>query len=166
MTATETTEIGWTDARVTRLRSLWKEGNSASHIANELGGVTRNAVIGKIHRLNLPKRTNAKSPQIIAAQRRGKRQIRRNEARVVLLTTVALPRPALDIDIKHLLPGQCKWPTSPGRPHLFCGHPWHGEHGPYCEAHSRVAYRREYPRERHDLTIAATIVQSEQRMAA
>lgn len=43
----------WTEERVERLKQLWQEGRSASHIAAELGGVSRNAVIGKVHRLGL-----------------------------------------------------------------------------------------------------------------
>src|SRR3954447_3870622 len=45
--------MGWTDERVERLKKLWADGLSASQIAGELGGVTRNAVIGKVHRLGL-----------------------------------------------------------------------------------------------------------------
>ena len=43
--------MSWTDERVEILTKMWAEGNSASQIAKELGGVTRNAVIGKVHRL-------------------------------------------------------------------------------------------------------------------
>ena len=49
--------MSWTDERVELLRKLWGEGQSASQIAKELGGVTRNAVIGKVHRLGLSNRT-------------------------------------------------------------------------------------------------------------
>ncbi len=48
--------MNWTDERVERLTKLWAEGLSASQIATLLGGVSRNAVIGKVHRLNLPGR--------------------------------------------------------------------------------------------------------------
>ena len=49
--------MAWTDERVKKLTLLWKNGNSASKIASELGeGVSRNAVIGKIHRLGLSER--------------------------------------------------------------------------------------------------------------
>src|ERR1044072_1581830 len=53
-------EITWTDDRVDLLKRLWADGLSASQIAGELGGITRNAVIGKVHRLGLSGR--AKSP--------------------------------------------------------------------------------------------------------
>ena len=49
--------MSWTDERVETLKRMWSEGQSASAIAKELGGVTRNAVIGKVHRLGLSNRT-------------------------------------------------------------------------------------------------------------
>jgi GcrA cell cycle regulator len=48
--------MSWTDERVETLKAMWAEGKSASQIAKELGGVTRNAVIGKVHRLGLSNR--------------------------------------------------------------------------------------------------------------
>ena len=45
--------MSWTDERVEQLKKLWAEGLSASQIAGRIGGVTRNAVIGKVHRLGL-----------------------------------------------------------------------------------------------------------------
>ncbi|PWR03288.1 GcrA cell cycle regulator [Meridianimarinicoccus roseus] len=49
--------MSWTEERVETLKKMWSEGQSASQIAKELGGVTRNAVIGKVHRLGLSNRT-------------------------------------------------------------------------------------------------------------
>src|SRR6476620_7465060 len=60
--------VTWTDQRVELLKKLWAEGLSASQIAAEIGNVTRNAVIGKVHRLGLsgraktPPKANAVSP--------------------------------------------------------------------------------------------------------
>ena len=51
--------MSWTDERVETLKKMWGEGKSASQIAKELGGVTRNAVIGKVHRLGLSNRAAA-----------------------------------------------------------------------------------------------------------
>ena len=65
---------GWTDARIERLKALWAEGRSASEIAGLLGEVTRNAVIGKVHRLGLPGRKTT-SRQLVprrTSPRRGK----------------------------------------------------------------------------------------------
>lgn len=54
--------MSWTDERVELLKKLWLEGKSASVIAKELGDVTRNAVIGKVHRLGLSNRTTSAAP--------------------------------------------------------------------------------------------------------
>jgi len=58
------TEVTWTDDRVELLKRLWAEGLSASQIAGELGGITRNAVIGKVHRLGLSGRAKAPSSSV------------------------------------------------------------------------------------------------------
>jgi GcrA cell cycle regulator len=57
--------MSWTDERVELLKKMWSEGQSASQIAKELGGVTRNAVIGKVHRLGLSNRTGG-APEPVA----------------------------------------------------------------------------------------------------
>jgi GcrA cell cycle regulator len=59
--------MSWTDERVELLKKMWGDGQSASQIAKELGGVTRNAVIGKVHRLGLSNRAvgNGKEDEIL-----------------------------------------------------------------------------------------------------
>ena len=59
--------MSWTDERVETLKSMWTDGKSASQIAKELGGVTRNAVIGKVHRLGLSNRVGGEHPDDIGA---------------------------------------------------------------------------------------------------
>ncbi len=59
--------MSWTDERVETLKSMWSDGKSASQIAKELGGVTRNAVIGKVHRLGLSNRVGGEHPDDMAA---------------------------------------------------------------------------------------------------
>ena len=59
--------MSWTDERVEVLKKLWAEGHSASQIAKQLGGVTRNAVIGKVHRLGLSGRNTVAPRQAPAA---------------------------------------------------------------------------------------------------
>ena len=73
----------WTDERVELLKKLWADGLSASQIAGELGGITRNAVIGKVHRLGLSGR--AKSPSSSAPRPRKPRT----------RTCMRVPRPAM-----------------------------------------------------------------------
>lgn len=64
--------MSWTDERVETLKKMWAEGQSASQIAKELGGVTRNAVIGKVHRLGLSNRVGGgaseEEPEVAVAQ--------------------------------------------------------------------------------------------------
>ncbi|SFR17948.1 GcrA family cell cycle regulator [Poseidonocella sedimentorum] len=66
--------MSWTDERVELLKKMWGEGQSASQIAKELGGVTRNAVIGKVHRLGLSNRTSGASPAAKPAKEADKAQ--------------------------------------------------------------------------------------------
>ncbi|ARJ69396.1 GcrA family cell cycle regulator [Paracoccus contaminans] len=64
--------MSWTDERVETLKRMWAEGQSASQIAKELGGVTRNAVIGKVHRLGLSNRVEGEEqPAPLAGQAAG-----------------------------------------------------------------------------------------------
>ncbi|RJE82292.1 GcrA family cell cycle regulator [Paracoccus onubensis] len=69
--------MSWTDERVETLKRMWAEGQSASAIAKELGGVTRNAVIGKVHRLGLSNRNDeaeaAPAPAPAAEKKAGKK---------------------------------------------------------------------------------------------
>lgn len=66
--------MSWTEERITMLQQLWSDGLSASQIASKLGGVTRNAVIGKVHRLGLSDKTRVKAgnhragPSALASQ--------------------------------------------------------------------------------------------------
>lgn len=61
--------MSWTDERVEQLKKLWAEGLSASQIAAQLGGVSRNAVIGKVHRLHLPGRAKSGGSRAPRAKR-------------------------------------------------------------------------------------------------
>ena len=61
--------MSWTHDRIKTLMRLWNDGLSASEIATELGGVTRNAILGKVHRLGLPGRAKSRSPQTVFHQK-------------------------------------------------------------------------------------------------
>ena len=54
--------MSWTEEKVNKLKELWGKGNTASQIAEIIGGVSRNAVIGKAHRLNLSSKIKTRSP--------------------------------------------------------------------------------------------------------
>ncbi|MGI3168748.1 GcrA family cell cycle regulator [Pseudooceanicola sp. C21-150M6] len=86
--------MSWTDERVELLKKMWTEGQSASQIAKELGGVTRNAVIGKVHRLGLSNRSGGAAPAAPAAP--GKPEAKAKPAAKPVPQTKAEPEPADD----------------------------------------------------------------------
>lgn len=162
----------WTDERVELLKKLWAEGLSASQIAGELGGVTRNAVIGKVHRLSLSGRAAKQNGGGIQRARRPKAPRAPRPQRPMTIGNAALsinpaPQPrrvtvaAVDVvvpiplraTILTLNDRTCKWPI--GDPtdeaFCFCGHEPRNA-SPYCEYHARVAYQPHVER-RRDRTI-------------
>ncbi|MGB3148646.1 MAG: GcrA family cell cycle regulator [Paracoccaceae bacterium] len=83
--------MSWTDERVELLKKMWGEGQSASQIAKELGSVTRNAVIGKVHRLGLSNRVGDAKPK---AETASEAEAPRAEAKTSSQPRRAEPRPA------------------------------------------------------------------------
>ena len=91
--------MNWTDERVELLKKLWADGLSASQIAAELGGITRNAVIGKVHRLGLSGR--AKSPSSASPRPRKPRQTHMMRVRPQMRGNTALAHAyAYDTDMR------------------------------------------------------------------
>jgi GcrA cell cycle regulator len=136
----------WTDARVQALKRLWAEGFSAAETAARLGGVTRNAVIGKLHRLGL----SGRRPTTPARRPRGEgpRPARRTAVRAPRPAACAAPPAAPEAagrvpDLLGLRPGLCRWPIGDPRSSAFsfCGAGC-GRLGPYCPAHRRRAHVR------------------------
>lgn len=84
--------MSWTDERVETLKKMWGEGQSASQIAKELGGVTRNAVIGKVHRLGLSNRAGTGASKADAKPKAPKA-----EAKPKAAPKAAAPKPAAPI---------------------------------------------------------------------
>src|SRR5579871_3475922 len=143
--ASPVNQLNWTDDRVEQLRNLWTEGLSASQIARVLGGgVTRNAVIGKVHRLGLAGR---------AAPSRSDRPRLPSAPKASTLRNAMPPAPVVEEDPLTLDDGNfatvltisdrmCRWPIGdPAATEFhFCGRsPKSGS--PYCEAHARKAYQ-------------------------
>ena len=107
----------WTKQKVDKLTKLWEKGVSAREIANKLGEVSRNAVIGKANRLGLSKKAEKTEKKI----------------------------EAIHVDVNSLVPNMsgCKWPIGhPGdQDFYFCGKEViPGK--PYCGEHCVIAYRR------------------------
>lgn len=111
--------MSWTDERVELLKKMWGEGQSASQIAKELGGVTRNAVIGKVHRLGLSNRattTTAKPEPKAAAPKpevKPKPSPKTEPAREQKPAPVAETRPAVLPARKQIIPAGQPLPPQP-----------------------------------------------------
>lgn len=161
---------GWSDARVELLAKLWAEGRSGSQIAGRLGGVTRNAVIGKVHRLGLVDRANPRSNHTglgVVRKRKSRapsdasrlnfaRQRPASPLRQVLLDRSPIPPPATTdipkVSFLELEPTKhCRWPCidDPAKVRVqdpqFCGDP-RVEGQPYCRDHCRRAFQPPQPR--------------------
>jgi len=151
--------MSWTDERVTTLKKLWLDGLSASQIAKQLGGVTRNAVIGKVHRLGLSGRAAPSQPARPAFKaprpaRPAATTMPSAPRRVIAAEPAALPAVAQQPSVpafRDEQPGSatvltlgahmCKWPI--GDPSTdgftFCGR--RSSDGPYCGEHASIAYQ-------------------------
>ena len=169
----------WTDERVELLKKLWADGLSASQIAGELGGITRNAVIGKVHRLGLSGRAKAPSSSV-PRQRKPRAPSAFRAARPITRGNTALAHHALaylDVEpepdpepefldniipigqrcsILQLTDATCHWPI--GDPSsaefFFCGGKTVASL-PYCAYHCRMAYQPVQDRRRDRRTARA-----------
>jgi GcrA cell cycle regulator len=155
--------MSWNDERVELLKKLWQDGLSASQIAAELGGVTRNAVIGKVHRLGLSGRIKSSTPSLAPRRPRTTppapsqprpRFTTQGNAALAAPAPIAAPAPAPRRDaeimpftcervtIMELRECMCRWPLGdPSRPDFrFCGARSNAG-APYCDHHARMAYQ-------------------------
>lgn len=168
----------WTDERVGLLTKLWADGLSASQIALQIGGVSRNAVIGKVHRLGLSGRSTKsrmKSHRPRAKSQRSKRAPRSrfaaggNTALRALYNAEVSPyvEPAEELEIpmaerkfiETLEANDCRWPI---------GDPQHAEFHfcgkskvtglPYCEFHARRAFQPPQARRRDNAAPALPVI--------
>lgn len=159
----------WNDERVDVLKKLWSDGLSASQIASRLGGVTRNAVIGKVHRLGLSGRATTsrmkshRSPRVRTQATRRLMKSRTGSTGTSVFRTLCLadtesyvpPAEELVIPmserkyIQTLTESCCRWPI--GDPQQaefhFCGRK-KIPGLPYCEVHARRAFQPPQPRRR------------------
>jgi GcrA cell cycle regulator len=111
--------MSWNHERIEELKRLWEAGYTASNIASELGGITRNAVIGKAHRLGLSGRNS----------------------KIIELTT-SVSEPMNPMTFAQIKDGLCRWPL--GEPEdldfKFCGRSSNKDKV-YCSEHHELAYQ-------------------------
>jgi GcrA cell cycle regulator len=135
--------MSWTDDRIEQLKSLWTEGLSASHIAKVMGGISRNAVIGKVHRLGLARRAGAPRGERIRLPSPPRAPMRAH----IPQTPIVEEEPIVLDDgnfatVLTINDRMCRWPIGDPSKHEFhfCGRkPKSGS--PYCDAHARKAYQ-------------------------
>lgn len=149
--------MSWNQERIELLRALWEAGLTASQIAERIGdGVTRNAVIGKAHRLGLTARPSpVKGPARDENWEKSKVASQIEETSRPAAAAQARPQPGragggdghARVTLLDLSEKVCKWPIGhPGEADFhFCGQP--SQPGfPYCREHCAVAYQAQLPR--------------------
>lgn len=145
--------MSWTDDRVELLKKLWGEGHTAAEIAKKLGNVTRNAVIGKAHRLKLPSRVSPIQPNKTKKIRPANSNVKvvkpvevkeKKPREAKLPPTASVHDKAVGplVPLSELKAGDCRWPS---------GDPRHNDFGfcgeksmtglPYCIDHAQSAYQ-------------------------
>ena len=138
--------MSWTEEKVEKLKELWSKGHTASQIAEALGDTTRNAVIGKAHRLNLEARAaSKKSSQSSTTGNRPSRRGSTPTSRKAKFQSILLDKnfePENPKSLEELTDTTCKWPI--GHPNeekfYFCGRKPEGEF-PYCKLHVLYAFQ-------------------------
>jgi len=138
--------MSWTSEKVEKLKKLWAKGHTASQIAEMLGETTRNAVIGKAHRLELEARAPSKQSSI--PKSRDGKQLKRSSAptsRKAKFQSILLDKSFESENpksLEELTELTCKWPI--GHPNedkfYFCGRKPEGEF-PYCKLHVLYAFQ-------------------------
>ena len=138
--------MSWTEEKVQKLKELWSKGHTASQIAGALGDTTRNAVIGKAHRLNLEARApSKKSSQSSTPENKPSRRGSAPASRKAKFQSILLDKnfePENPKSLEELTDQTCKWPI--GHPNeekfYFCGRKPEGEF-PYCKLHVLYAFQ-------------------------
>ena len=152
--------MSWTEEKVTKLKELWGKGNTASQIAEIIGGISRNAVIGKAHRLNLSEKikTRAASPSQNYNNLSNDTNVKTKRGRRSKFKSLIIEKdfePENPKQLEELDESSCKWPI--GHPNeksfYFCGRSSLKDFS-YCKLHLLYAYqpkgKKEDPAEKED----------------
>ena len=139
--------MSWTDEKVSKLKELWGKGNTASQIAEIIGGISRNAVIGKAHRLNLSAKIKTRTAasnknfdnNLEANSAQSKRERKSRFKSLIIEKDFEPENPK---QLEELDESSCKWPI--GHPDeknfYFCGRSSLKDFS-YCKLHLLYAYQ-------------------------
>ena len=139
--------MSWTEEKVAKLRELWGKGNTASQIAEIIGGISRNAVIGKAHRLNLSAKiktrtatSNRNFENSLDEKNTKSKRVRRSKFKSLIIEKDFEPENPKQLE--ELDENSCKWPI--GHPDeksfYFCGRSSLKDFS-YCKLHLLYAYQ-------------------------
>jgi len=139
--------MSWTEEKVAKLKELWGKGNTASQIAEIIGGISRNAVIGKAHRLNLSAKiktrtatSNQNFDNSILDKNLNSKRIRRSKFKSLIIEKDFEPENPKQLE--ELDENSCKWPI--GHPDeknfYFCGRSSMKDFS-YCKLHILYAFQ-------------------------
>ena len=150
--------MSWTSEREEKLKELWKKGHTASQIATLIGATTRNAVIGKAHRLNLEARASSKkirsktNTENNSAPESKKQKLGRKAKFKALLLDKNF-EPENPKQLEELNDETCRWPI--GHPYeekfYFCGRKSIDKF-PYCKLHVLYAFQHKNAKEEDQIT--------------
>ena len=143
--------MSWTEEKVAKLKELWGKGNTASQIAEIIGGISRNAVIGKAHRLNLSAKiktrtatSNESFENSVTDKNNKSKKGRRSKFKSLIIEKDFEPENPKTLE--ELDENSCKWPI--GHPNeknfYFCGRKTiklNNREFPYCKLHLLYAYQ-------------------------
>ena len=139
--------MSWTEEKVAKLKELWGKGSTASQIAEIIGGISRNAVIGKAHRLNLSSKIKTRNASSIQnydnnSEENNSKQKRGRKSKFKSLIIEKDFEPENPKKLEELAESSCKWPI--GHPEeesfYFCGRSSLKDFS-YCKLHLLYAYQ-------------------------
>ena len=150
--------MNWTPEREEKLKKLWKKGHSGSEIAIMLGDTTRNAVIGKVHRLKLEARLiSRKSTQKVNTEKDNGLEVKNQKlgrkARFKALLLDKNFEPENPTNLENITDNHCRWPLGDKMEpaSLFCGRK-SMEKFPYCKLHLLYAFQPKNAKEEDLIT--------------